>query len=194
MEDPILLDLPDSFETDRLLIRSPLPGDGPELHAAVRESLVELEPWMDWTHHHGTPEGSEASVRQARIEYLKRRELRMHLYLKGTETLVGSSGLHRIDWSVPKVEIGYWLRTGYTGRGYATEAVRKITAFALDTLGAKRVEIRCHPKNAASLHVAERCAFSLEGRLRNEARLPNGTLHDSLVLTRLPQEPDARSG
>jgi hypothetical protein len=36
--------LPESFETERLLIRSPLPGDGYELHAAVRESIDELTP------------------------------------------------------------------------------------------------------------------------------------------------------
>ena len=38
MKPPILIDFPESFETERLLIRSPLPGDGQELHAAVGES------------------------------------------------------------------------------------------------------------------------------------------------------------
>jgi hypothetical protein len=42
------------------------------------------------------------------VRFLERTELRMHFYLKGIETLVGSSGLHRIDWGVPKFEIGYW--------------------------------------------------------------------------------------
>jgi hypothetical protein len=30
------------------------------------------------------------------------------LYLKGTNTFVGGSGLHRMDWSVSRFEIGYW--------------------------------------------------------------------------------------
>ena len=46
MKLPILMDFPESFETERLLIRSPLPGDGRELYAAVRESIEELTPWM----------------------------------------------------------------------------------------------------------------------------------------------------
>jgi hypothetical protein len=71
---------------------------------------------------------------------LQRSELRLHLYLRGTDTLVGSSGLQGIDWEVPTFEIGYWCRTGFTGRGYITEAVLGITAFAFDTLGARRVE------------------------------------------------------
>jgi ribosomal-protein-serine acetyltransferase len=40
------MDFPESFETERHLIRSPLPGDGPELYAAIRESIEELAPWM----------------------------------------------------------------------------------------------------------------------------------------------------
>ena len=188
MNDPILLDLPDSFETERLLVRSPLPGDGPELHAAVRESLPELRRWLDWTHHHKTPEGSEESARRGRVEYLERRDLRMHLYLKGTATLVGSSGLHRIDWAVPSFEVGYWVRSAHAGRGYATEALRGITAFALDELGARRVEVRVVPENAASRRVAERCGFTLEGRLRNSSRLPDGTLGDTLVFSVVPEK------
>ena len=46
MKPPILIDFPESFETERLSIRSPLPGDGREMHAAVRESIEELSPWM----------------------------------------------------------------------------------------------------------------------------------------------------
>ena len=36
MKPPILMDFPESFETERLLILSPLPGDGPEMNAAVK--------------------------------------------------------------------------------------------------------------------------------------------------------------
>ena len=61
------------------------------------------------------------------VAFQARSELRLHLYLKGTETLVGIAGLQDIDWDVPKFEIGYWCRTSFTGHGYTTEAVRAIT-------------------------------------------------------------------
>src|SRR5215208_6137464 len=112
MKPPILLDFPESFETERLLIRSPLFGDGPELHAAVTESMGELTPWMPWPKEHRTVDDSEASSRRARVAFLQRSELRLHLYLKGTDTLVGSSGLQGINWEVPKFEIGYWCAAG----------------------------------------------------------------------------------
>jgi len=123
---PILQDFPESFEMERLLIRSPLPGDGPEMHATVNESLEVLLPWMDWPKQHGTLEDSEKQIRLNRVRFLERTDLLLLLFVKGTGTLVGSSGLHRMDWSVPKFEIGYWCRTRFAGNRYVTEAVRGI--------------------------------------------------------------------
>ena len=190
MRRPILRDFPEALETERLLIRAPIPGDGPELFAAVQESLDELAPWMPWTKEHGTVEDSEASAREAWFRFLARKELRMHLFLKGTETLVGSSGLQGIDWAVPKFEIGYWCRTAYSGRGYATEAVRGIAAFAFDTLGARRVEIRCDALNRPSARVAERAGFRLEGELRNDDVGADGRPRNTLVFSMIPADRD----
>jgi RimJ/RimL family protein N-acetyltransferase len=190
LRPPILWDFREAFETERLLIRSPMPGDGPELYAAVRESLEELRPWMSWPNEHRTVAESEASARGARARFLDRTELRMHLYLKGTGTLVGSSGLQGIGWEVPKFEIGYWCRTRFAGQGYITEAVRAIAAFAFGTLGARRVEILCDSLNHPSVRVAERAGFSCEGELRNESLGTDGTLRNTLVFSRIPPEPD----
>ena len=181
MKAPILIDFPDSFETERLSIRSPLPSDGQEMHAAVRESIEELTPWMPWPKEHRTVDDSEASTRRARVAFLQRSELRMHLYLKGTHTLVGSSGLQGIDWEVPKFEIGYWCRTRFTGRGYVTEAVRGITAFAFDALEARRVDIRCDSLNHPSVRVAQRAGFELEGELHNNEVGNDGSARDTLI-------------
>jgi RimJ/RimL family protein N-acetyltransferase len=187
MKPPILMDFSDLFETERLLIRSPLPGDGKQMHAAVRESIEELAPWMAWPKEHKTVDDSEASARRARVAFLQRSELRLHLYLKGTDTLVGSSGLQSIDWEVPKFEIGYWRRTGFTSRGYMTEAVRGITAFAFDSLGARRVEIRCDSRNLPSARVAERAGFLLEGELHNNEVGTDGKLTNTLVYAITPE-------
>ena len=185
MKPPILVDFPERFETERLLIRSPLPGDGPEVYAAVRESIEELSPWMAWPKEHRTVDDSEASARRARVAFQARSELRLHLYLKGSDTLVGIAGLQDIDWDVPKFEIGYWCRTGYTGHGYTTEAVKAITSLAFDTLGAGRVEIRCDPRNHMSARVAERAGFQLEATLHNNELGTDGNLRNTLIYSRL---------
>jgi RimJ/RimL family protein N-acetyltransferase len=86
---------------------------------------------------------------------------------------------------VPSFETGYWVRAGYTGRGYVTEACRAITAAAFDVLGAARVEIRCHDANVRSWRVAERAGFVLEGVLRNERRHLDGALGDTRIYARV---------
>jgi len=62
MKSSILKDFPDRFETERLRIRCPLTGDGPELFAAIRESHDELKPWMPWVESHKTADDSEESA------------------------------------------------------------------------------------------------------------------------------------
>jgi RimJ/RimL family protein N-acetyltransferase len=186
MKPPILVDFPEGFETERLSIRSPLPGDGPEVHRAIRESIDELTPWMAWPKEHRTVDDSEASARRARVAFLARSEIRLHLYLKGADELVGIAGLQSIDWDVPKFEVGYWCRTSFTGNGYITEAVKAITYLAFDAPGARRVEIRCDPDNLKSAKVAERAGFTLEATLRNNELGTDGTLRDTLVFAMTP--------
>ena len=182
---PLLLDFPDTFETERLTIRAPRAGDGTEVNAAVLESLTELRPWMPWARTAPTLKESEANIRGAVAKFLSREDLRLLLFIKKTGTLVGSSGLHRIDWSVPRFEIGYWARTSYAGRGYMTEAVTGITTFARDHLGARRVEIRMDARNERSWRVAERAGFTLEGVIRHERRALDGTLADGRIYAKI---------
>lgn len=170
IQRPILFDIPDSFESERLVLRAPRPGDGEALNAAVIESLAELRPWMPWAMQAPTLTDSEEYVRRSAVKYAAREDLPLLLWRKATGALVGGSGMHRIDWEVPAVEIGYWVRISQAGQGYITEAVNAITTFAFDVIGAHRVEIRCDERNVRSAAVARRAGFELEGILRNEAR------------------------
>jgi RimJ/RimL family protein N-acetyltransferase len=163
--NPILLEFPDSFETKRLLIRSPLPGDGRIVRQAALESQPELKEWLPWAVELPDEDAYEALVRQGRLKFLAREDLWLLLFHKESNTCIGGSGLHRINWDVPRMEIGYWLHTAYTGQGLMTEAVLGITEFAFTTLGAQRVEIRCDQNNTASAAVAQRAGYTLEGVL-----------------------------
>jgi RimJ/RimL family protein N-acetyltransferase len=186
---PILREFPESFETERLLIRAPIIGDGAELNAAVVESFDDLRPWLPWAKGDPpTPEETEQSVRRAVAAFIKRDDLMFPIFLKGTHILVGSSGLHRMNWDVPKFEIGYWCRKRFEGQGYITEAVRGITRFAFESLGAQRVEIRCDTKNERSRRVAERCGYTLEGELRNDSLSPEGRVRSTFIFSLIPEE------
>ncbi|QSF45666.1 GNAT family N-acetyltransferase [Paenibacillus tianjinensis] len=182
---PILLSFPESFESERLLIRAPLWGDGAAVNTAVLESLDELRPWMPWARLLPTPEQAEAIIRKSRLEFLERKDLRLLLLHKTSGELIGSSGLHRIDWQTRKFEIGYWVRTSYSRQGYITEAVHAITNYAVQELRANRIEIRCDTRNTPSARVAERSGFTLEGILRNDKCDVDGKLRDTMIFAKV---------
>ena len=183
--NPLLLDLPEQLVTERLILRPARAGDGAELNRAVRESRPELRRWMPWAQNPSTVDESEAFCRQAVANFTTRKDLMVLLWLKDQPVLVGGSGLHRIDWSIPKFEIGYWIRTRFTRQGYATEAVQAIARFARKNLKAKRIEIRVDARNRRSWRIAERLGFELEGILRHDARSPDGRLRDTRIYARV---------
>ena len=179
-----LPDVPETLETPRLLIRPPRLEDVPELYAAICESLPALKPWMPWATDAYSLQSCEENTRSAVAKFITREDLRYHFHDKTTGDLLVCSGLHRIDWRVPKFEIGYWCRSSHTGKGYVSEGVAALTELALETLGAARVEIRCDDLNLRSFGVAERCGYRLEGTLRNDSRPPAGELRSTRVYAR----------
>jgi len=183
--NPLLLDFPDSFDTERLTIRAPRVEDAQEVVEAVTESLPELRPWMPWAKEPPPLEYEIARLRQALAKWITREDLLLHVFLKGTSTFVMGSGLHRIDWRAGKFEIGYWVRTKYMGQGFVTEAVNGITAFAFKHLHANRMEIRSDAQNIRSSAVARRCGFLLEGILRHDSVDVSGELRSTMIFAKL---------
>jgi RimJ/RimL family protein N-acetyltransferase len=184
--DPMLIEIPDELETERLTIRVPRAGDGPDVNAAIMRSLDTLQPWMPWAKEPPSVEESESRCRKARAKFLLREDITLRLYLKGTRTVVGSSGLHSIDWSVPKFELGYWVGKSFEGQGYATEAVRGIATFALERLSAQRLEILVDERNERSRRIPERCGFVFEGFRRNLRRDHHDHLCNMRAYVRFP--------
>jgi ribosomal-protein-serine acetyltransferase len=186
--NPLLLRFPDHFETERLLIRAPRAGDGPAVNQAVRESFDQLRLWMPWARFIPSVAESETFAREGAAKFRVRDELPLLLFRRPENTLIGASGMHHIDWDVPRLEIGYWVRTSFQGQGYITEAVLGITDFAFRLLHAERLEIRCDSRNTRSVAVAERAGFSLEACFHHERRDNEGKLSDTLVYARLRGE------
>ncbi|EFV73771.1 hypothetical protein HMPREF1012_00434 [Bacillus sp. BT1B_CT2] len=166
--NPILLDFPDSFETERLLIRAPRAGDGKAVYDAIAASFSELKPWMPFAREIPEKERVEINVRRAQADFILRNDLRMHIFHKETGKFVGSTGLHRMDWKAKRFEIGYWRSSEFSGQGYMTEALNGLIDFARRHVRAKRLEICCDSMNTKSRKMAERLGFELEAVLQSD--------------------------
>jgi RimJ/RimL family protein N-acetyltransferase len=180
--------VPETFESERLDIVCPAEEHAPGLHEAILESIEEMKPWMPWAKGDVTVEDCAENLRTAQAAYRSVQDFRLKLFLRETGEFVGGSGLHRIDWSVPRFEIGFWVRTSMTGHGYITEAVRRISEFALEDLGAQRVEIRMSTRNVRSRRVAERAGFPIESIMHNESRELDGSLRDTCVYAMIARD------
>lgn len=144
-----------------------------------------MRPWLPFAENIPTLEESEASVRKARLQFLERSDLMLHLRDKATDEFVGSSGLHRMDWSARSFEIGYWVRTSRSGEGLVAEAVRGIEQFAIVHLQANRLEIRCDARNVRSASVAKRLGYTQEGILRRIKRDRTDAWVDMIIFSKV---------
>ena len=168
--EPILIEFSDRIETERLILRAPCPGDGVARRQAVQDSHAHLKAWMPWAVDIPDAAGYEKLVRENHLAFNGRTNLMMLIISKENGKLIGATGYHNLNWTVPSFEIGYWIHTNYAGRGYVTEAVNALTDFAFTQFGAERVEILCDANNKASAAVAERAGYSLDGVLHKHRR------------------------
>ena len=82
---------------------------------------------------------------------------------RGTGALVGRAGFFEPEgW--PGFELGWMLRRSSWGKGYATEAARRLLRHAFTDLARERVISLIRAANAPSIRVAERLGERPDGR------------------------------
>jgi RimJ/RimL family protein N-acetyltransferase len=185
---PILIDLPAELVGERVIVRHWAEPDSRGLWDAIDNSREHLDAWMPWVDRYRNPDDALEFCRRSHARWLLREDLTVAIVEKQSGTIVGGSGLHRIDWKLRLFEIGYWLRQDAQGHGYATETVQLLTRLAFDELDANRVELRIDARNVPSLRVAERAGYVLEGTLRRKMPAPDGTAADMHVLALIREE------
>ncbi len=176
--------------TPRLIIRSPVIEDAPAINAAILASLGSLRPWMPWAKSPPTLADTTANLAGAIARTDKDEEYRLLLFTPGG-TLVGSSGLHEVDWRVPRGEIGYWIDARHAGQGYVREATAAITAFAHGTMGLRRVQIVVSDRNQRSWRIPEALGYALEAILREYRINPDGQRDHERIYACITDEPRA---
>ena len=179
--------IPTELRTERLLLRQPRVQDAGAMQAAIQASLPELKVWMPWAHAPATLEDRREYVQASIERFREGTELTYVIWTADGRTLLGNSSLHHLNWLVHRGEIGYWVATPHTGRGYAQEAARALTGLALDTLGFRRLEIRCDARNERSARIPRELGFTLDAVFRNDDVAADNPLklRDTLVFSRV---------
>ncbi len=113
-------------------------------------------------------------------DLLKRMELQ-EFYPFGiyrAEELIGYIAVKNIDWRIPKAELGYYIDGSQEGKGIMSGVLKATIKYCFQELRIRKLFLRISGENHASIRVAEKNGFALEGNLRDEFRLESGRLID----------------
>jgi RimJ/RimL family protein N-acetyltransferase len=85
---------------------------------------------------------------------------------KATERLAGTIGLHDVQPDRGSAELGYWIGESFRGKGYTTEAARRVLSWAFEVVDFERIQATYRPGNDASAGVMRNIGMQPEGLLR----------------------------
>lgn len=185
-----LLDIPESMETTRLHLRAYKAGDGPRYYAVSlrnRDHLAEYETGNVLMHLQNE-EHAEAVVRELAADWMARKHLFIGIFEQTSREWVGQIYVGPTNWDLPEFTIGYVADVRYEGKGYISEAVRRILKMLFEDLGAQRVISDCNEHNVRSWRLLERCGFTREGHLRENKKHADGSFHGDYLYGLLRQE------
>jgi len=172
---------PYRVRTPRLTLRCLEPGDAELLGEVTAANEEHLAPWMPWAHDLPRPlDRTIEHLEKLRAEFDRGHDFSFGIWDRADRTLAGGLGIHA-RCGPGGMEIGYWIVSDKTGRGYASEAAGAATRVALEVLGAERVEIHVQPENELSQKVPKRLGFRRTRLSRNRLQWRDGTWRDQVI-------------
>lgn len=165
------------LHSERLVFDQLTPSDGEHIFAIFSDP--------DVIRHYDVSLFTDPQEGPRLIEYFQARfdsgtGIRWAIREKTTGTFLGSCGFNAWNEFDYTAVIGYELNKAFWGKGFATEAINRITDFIFADdfkFHVNRVEALILPSNKPSINAAERCGFQREGTMRGKCYW-NGAFHD----------------
>ena len=152
----------DPLVTERLLLRLSRPEDAETISAYRSDPDV---------HRHQGWERTDVEAVRAEIEEMSGRSpgepggwVQFSVEERASGPLVGDIGLSPAEGEPDVIRVGYTISPAFQGRGYASESVGALIAYAFDTLHADVVRAYASAENVASTRVAEKVGMRLVER------------------------------
>ncbi|MBX3017058.1 MAG: GNAT family N-acetyltransferase [Bdellovibrionaceae bacterium] len=180
---------PREIETERLLLRARDVNQAREMFALIQSSREHLRPWMPWEEQTKSVDDSKDYLALATNWWETGRNFDFSVYEKKSGEMIGSFGLHTIDWANRSCHVGFWMGARFAGKGFVSEALRRGEELARE-LGFHRVVLTCDGRNEKSAAVARRNQYSFEARQLDDC-VDRGRTRDTLYFVKLLNPPVA---
>ncbi len=174
-----------TLPTERLVLREFTERDLQAVYEYASDS--EVVRYMEWGPN--TEKETRDFIKRAMASHGEkpRRDYQLAVVLKEEDRLIGSCGLHVSNPDHQEAWIGYCFNRHFWGKGYATEAARRLVAFGFDELKLHRIFATCDPQNKGSVRVLEKAGMRREGLLHEHKRV-KGRWRDSFLYAILNNE------
>ncbi len=159
---------PERIDTERLILRKPLIEDTPSLFAAYMQD-PEVTRYLRWQPHKELSEAQDF-IRGCICAWKDETRFPCVITLKGHDEPFGMVDFHVTDATVG---VGYVIARSHQGKGYATEALCAVIAWAFQQPSIHRVNATTDVDNIASRRVMEKAGMQREGLLRKYMLHPN---------------------
>jgi len=169
----------------RVVLRQYTPADVEAVYLAVRESIVELSPRVQWCHEKYALDETKTWIASRAEAWVKGDAYDFLIVDRMNNFPLGGCGLNQLNKLDRIANLGYWVRTSRARRGFATEAARLLAGFGFNELKLNRIEMIIATDNVASQHVAEKLSATREGILRNRIAVRD-RVYDALIFSLIP--------
>jgi ribosomal-protein-serine acetyltransferase len=162
-----------------MIIRAIAKSDAVAFHQLVKKNLDYIRDYFPKT---AVAAQSPARARDMVETYLrksKKNELHVFVAEDGAlQRLTGAFYAKEIDAVHSKCEIAYFTDEDMQGQGIASTGVSALLHFIFGVLKLNKISCRVSTDNPASMRVAEKHGFVLEGVLKKEFRISSGKFID----------------
>jgi RimJ/RimL family protein N-acetyltransferase len=135
--------------------------------------------WYTWV---PNPDGMSAEIDRRLGLYDKGSMIPFATVDKASGRAIGMTTFMNVKLENRKVEIGStWLAQRYQGNAINPEAKLLMLRYAFETLECNAVELRTHEKNLQSRAAIEKLGAKLDGILRNDMVMANGSIRNTAV-------------
>ena len=174
--------------TDNVLILRPFRlEDASQLYEAVRESLVELKPWMSWAHDRYSSQEADDFIRITRARWEADTLYAFAITDANTGDVLGGCSLSHKNPIYHYCNVGYWVRTSRHGEGIAGRAAKLAARYGFEPGRIIRAEIVIAASNMKSIRVAEKMGAHYEGILLNRM-VVGRAIYDARMYSLIPQD------
>ncbi|MGH7593810.1 MAG: GNAT family N-acetyltransferase [Gemmatimonadales bacterium] len=142
------------------------PDDAATVYRLIQANRAHLDRWIRWS----STIQSVADAADTIAQFVTRRAsgTGFHNGIWVNGQLAGGVVCRDLEPVHRHAEIGYWLGTGFTGRGLAVHAATRAIDYLFGARQLHRIEMQCAVDNVRSRAIPEKLGFTLEG-IRRES-------------------------